>query len=112
MISILKKIKIILQGFVFQIVIIGNTVYKRNSHSAEHKDTNSKDKSKKRKKGEKYEDLKYTSPRNKNSSKKKKTRKYTAHVQHRNIFNLKSPKKTSRDKDKKNISKKKHDKYK
>ena len=87
-------------------------IYKRNSHSAEHKDTNSKDKNKKRKKGEKYEDLKYTSPRNKNSSKKKKTRKYTAHVQHRNFFNIKSPKKSSRDIDKKIISKKKHDKYK
>ncbi len=104
-----KKIKIESKTLKFTSYI---HIYKRNSHSAEHKDTNSKDKNKKRKKGEKYEDLKYTSPRNKNSSKKKKTRKYTAHVQHRNFFNIKSPKKSSRDIDKKIISKKKHDKYK
>ena len=94
-------------------------IYKRNSHSFEHKE-DKKDyiyntKNKKRKKGEKEEDIKYKSPRrekDKNSSTKKKNRKYTANIQHRNYLSIRSPKKTSRDRDKKNISKKKHDKNK
>ena len=90
-------------------------IHKRNSHSLENEDKKNKiihKGSKKKKKGEKEEDIKYKSPqkeKEKESLFKKKNstiRKKRASTQQKNFFNLKSLKNNSKEKGKKAETKK------